>query len=319
MAIDTSSVTALVDEFRKLSTKDSISPETLGAIVQRVVDLVATAKSDADLVQLNTLLANIKKCTSVITAVKVGNGDANNVLVNYHFANLASGISSSMEDAVLVPAATVLRAGAMTAGHVKSLNKALTDIASISNPKTYKPLEVKIVDGTPQLLNHEEYEADGLVLLLFRFTQKRNKNNFNEDDCYGPNLKGWNQMGRKDVVRVKDGTDELEFADIEHCDMHVIKSDTTYAQRAELLMESDGDTLGWGKRKVSLWHKENKNGKRMLRFRFAVGYAKDFNDTAKTTNVCQLVSNLAEFSVIHYPQYETSSGKNTYSIWAFGK
>ncbi len=317
MAIDTSSVTALVDEFRTLSAKDSISPETLGALVQRIVDLIATANSDDDMSQLNTLLNNVKKCTSVITAVKVGNGDADNVLVNYHFANLASGISSSMENAILVPAATVARAGAMTAGHVKSLNKALTDIASISSPKTYKPLEVRIVNGTPQLLNHEEYEADGLVLLLFRFTQKRNKNNFNEDDKYGPNLKGWNQMGRKNVVRIKNGTDKLEFADIEHCQMHAIMSDTTYAQRAILLVEPHNDNVSWGKQKVSLWTQDSKR-KRMLRFRFAVGYAKDFNDAAKTTNVCQLVSNLAEFSVIHHPMYDGNHNE-WYSQWAFGR
>lgn len=43
MAIDTSSVSNLISEFRAIQAKDSVSPESLGYILQRIVDLLADA------------------------------------------------------------------------------------------------------------------------------------------------------------------------------------------------------------------------------------------------------------------------------------
>lgn len=44
MAIDTKSLTQIITEFRaKLQTKDAVSPESLGYILQRIVDLFSTA------------------------------------------------------------------------------------------------------------------------------------------------------------------------------------------------------------------------------------------------------------------------------------
>ena len=43
MAIDTKSLSQLIAEFRKLQAKDSITPESLGYILQRIADLLATA------------------------------------------------------------------------------------------------------------------------------------------------------------------------------------------------------------------------------------------------------------------------------------
>lgn len=46
MAIDTKSITQLISEFRKLQTKDSITPESLGYILQRLADLLARKYSE---------------------------------------------------------------------------------------------------------------------------------------------------------------------------------------------------------------------------------------------------------------------------------
>ena len=43
MAIDTKSLTQLITEFRAIQAKDAISPETVGYILQRIADLLATA------------------------------------------------------------------------------------------------------------------------------------------------------------------------------------------------------------------------------------------------------------------------------------
>ena len=41
MAIDTKSLTDIITEFRALQSKDAVSPESLGYILQRIVDLLA--------------------------------------------------------------------------------------------------------------------------------------------------------------------------------------------------------------------------------------------------------------------------------------
>ena len=53
MAIDTKSLTQIITEFRKLSAKDSITPESLGYILQRIADLLATGGSNAYTIQKN--------------------------------------------------------------------------------------------------------------------------------------------------------------------------------------------------------------------------------------------------------------------------
>ena len=312
MAIDTTSVTSLVSEFRLLSAKDSVSPETVGALIQRIVDLLATANSDADIKALNTLLTNVSKFSSVITAVNQGNDDPNDVLVDFHFADLANGTSGAMQDATLVPAATIARAGAMTAQQVTDLSTAIADIATLkanastsSGGKTYSPIQVKIIGGKPKLINYGDYKKDGMVLLLYRFCKKQNRNRFaeeNGEDPRNPVTKGWNMMGRDNSVRLLKTSSVLGFNNKAHIKWHMNKvTDADFECDASLLVEphdnGEGDIVSWGKRKVRL--DDAKGNPRMLRFRFAVGYAKPFDTNTKTSDVYQLVSNLAEFSVVY--------------------
>ena len=48
MAINTSTITQLISDFRALSQKDSVSPESLGVLLQKLADLINSAASDAD-------------------------------------------------------------------------------------------------------------------------------------------------------------------------------------------------------------------------------------------------------------------------------
>ena len=48
MAINITTITQLISDFRVLSQKDSISPESLGVLLQRLADLINSAASDAD-------------------------------------------------------------------------------------------------------------------------------------------------------------------------------------------------------------------------------------------------------------------------------
>ena len=48
MAINITTITLLISDFRALSQKDSISPESLGVLLQRLADLINSAASDEE-------------------------------------------------------------------------------------------------------------------------------------------------------------------------------------------------------------------------------------------------------------------------------
>ncbi len=56
MAIDTKSLTEIITEFRALQSKDAVSPESLGYILQRIVDLLATAGTSETVTKIQNLL-----------------------------------------------------------------------------------------------------------------------------------------------------------------------------------------------------------------------------------------------------------------------
>ena len=51
--IDTNQLSALISAFRVETEKESISPETVGKLLQDIVDLLATASTDAERQILN--------------------------------------------------------------------------------------------------------------------------------------------------------------------------------------------------------------------------------------------------------------------------
>lgn len=59
MAIEISTLKELITEFRALQAKDSVSPDSLGYILDRMVQLIGQAGSDADVEALNNLLGDI--------------------------------------------------------------------------------------------------------------------------------------------------------------------------------------------------------------------------------------------------------------------
>lgn len=123
MAIDTKSLTEVITEFRALQSKDAISPDSLGYILQRIVDLLATAGSSDTVGKITALLDGFKAAGQAITELSQGKADRNNVYANISSVNLTTGAVDS-SSAVLVQQATTDRAGAMRAQQVIDLNTA---------------------------------------------------------------------------------------------------------------------------------------------------------------------------------------------------
>ncbi len=61
LMIDTNQLSALISAFRVETEKESISPETVGKLLQDIVDLLATASTDAERQILNGYITVLKK------------------------------------------------------------------------------------------------------------------------------------------------------------------------------------------------------------------------------------------------------------------
>ncbi len=156
MAIDTSSINTLINDFRALSQKDSISPESLGALLQRLADLLASCTSDTEAKPLQDLLNKISTLPDVVLSIANGTDDLKNVLANISKGNILTGKVSSLIDQILVRPASAERAGAMTAQHVSDLTstiatatKAKEDLSALTqeNAKEHAAIRKEATDA----------------------------------------------------------------------------------------------------------------------------------------------------------------------------
>ena len=130
MAIDTKSLTDIITEFRALQSKDAVSPESLGYILQRIVDLLATAGTSETVSNITKLLDGFKAAGQAITALSQGQADRNHIYANKSTVNLATGAVSASSE-LFIQQATTERAGAMRAQQVIDLNSAKKSISEL--------------------------------------------------------------------------------------------------------------------------------------------------------------------------------------------
>jgi hypothetical protein len=148
MAIDTKSLTQLISEFRLLTEKDSITPEALGAILQRATDLIGESASDTFQTKVETLLGSLAAAGNALTGISTGTNSADTVNISIAKASFADGTVSE-DTLALIPAASPDTAGAMTAKNVSDLNALLTAvndtilplISKLAKPNGIAPLD----------------------------------------------------------------------------------------------------------------------------------------------------------------------------------
>lgn len=335
MAIDTKSLTQIITEFRTLQTKDAVSPESLGYILQRIVDLLSTAGTSETVASIQKLLDGFKAAGQAITALSQGQSDRNHIYANKSTVNLATGAVTSTSG-IFIQQATTERAGAMRAQQVIDLNNARRAVAEIEkildvvqaklgmtagNKGLYNnaQISVAVVNGQLQIFGAQQLIADGYVPYLFRLTRKRNQ----WDDKvaieagasrkkYCDKRKGWNLYGSVHTVHI-DGT-TLSFST--NGKSHLSEKAIGYSSLPGTLVShhtrKDGTpTFGWGRSVVSLLDRKSGTKKhRMIRLRFAIGFAKKIMPGRSLITTANLVSSLAEFSLIYNPSKKT---------WHFGK
>ena len=170
-------------------------------------------------------------------------------------------------------------------------------------------IAVEIVDGELRVWGSGKLAQAGYVPYLFRHTRKRNRDKIHTDGngnySYGPVTKGWHLFGSRKSVKVE-GTVAKFSTNISkefHEDAHGFTTDPIALVHP--CTHDDGKvTLPWGRSSIRLYDwRAHQN--RMVRLRFAIGYAKSVDHGRGKVNVLNLVSNLAKFSVVYNPRANT--------------
>lgn len=338
MAIDTKSISQLITDFRKLQTKDSITPESLGYILQRLADLLATAGTSETIDAIQKLLDGFKTAAYALTSIAQGKSDRNHVYANIGKVNLVDGTVSTASDVLFIQQATTERAGAMRAQQVTDLNAArkgvsdlqtkaaeieaallqlqkslgLGDGNSLTNVVSAAQISCEVVNGKLKIHGARQLTAAGYVPYLFRLTRKRNQYHHrpayrvdgDEGKKYCPVKKGWHVYGGRHAVSLNGET--LSFSLNSRSDLHK-PANFGYSEDAEALVRvrtrSDGyQAIAWGRSIIILNDKRAKNKHhRLIRLRFAVGFAKPMGHGKNPITPANLVSSIAEFSVVYDP------------------
>ena len=374
MAINISTISKLISDFRALSQKDSISPESLGVLLQRLADLINTAAADGDFTAISDALNAVP---TALVSISQGSADRNDILMDVTTSNLVKGLQASVKDLVFIRQATTERAGAMRAQQVTDLNNTRTGLAALQktvatlsdlvaqlettvstngellnrvadvadycsegiadltenlqvtnddltatqksvqdNSSTITSIKAKtdcpriavdIVDGKLHVYNTSYYTKNGYYPFVFRFTSKRNRCTLENypDKKRGAKHKGWHVIGGlpNDVKIDSNGCVMFRTSPLE--DWHMIENGViishSYEAKYVVGVKGTGEKMyvPWGKKKVRVT--SNRGTYLMRRFRFAIGFAKSFNNVFATITPAHLVSNLAEFSVIFDP------------------
>lgn len=131
--IDITNLTSLITAFRQETEQGSISPETLGSLLQAIANLLSAATTDQEQTKLSNIYDNLLKMGNCLTNLAQGDADRNNVLADYTFYNPVSGLHSAQRSQIFIKQATTERAGAMRAQQVIDLNAAKKGVASLED------------------------------------------------------------------------------------------------------------------------------------------------------------------------------------------
>lgn len=129
--IDITNLTSLITAFRNETEQGSISPETLGSLLQAIANMLSAASTDQEQIKLTNIYNNLLKMGNCLTNLAQGDADRNNVLADYAFFNPISGLHSTQRSQVFIKQATTERAGAMRAQQVIDLNATKKGVATL--------------------------------------------------------------------------------------------------------------------------------------------------------------------------------------------
>ena len=136
--IDVSQLTSLISAFRVETEKESISPETVGKLLQDITDLLATASTGQELQVLDAWKTMLSQYVVVYDVEDANITDPQILFLKIKGLSLRNG--SKYTSSVPIAGATDSKAGAMTATHVQTITALQTAVnqlrSSVSSLQT---------------------------------------------------------------------------------------------------------------------------------------------------------------------------------------
>ena len=300
MAIDTSLVDKLISDFKSLTQKDAISPETLGSLIQRVTDLIKSCSSESE---LNSLMKSINSLRIVCDSV------------SSDIDELQSFKVKATEDISSISSSTAQCADSIVEINRKNLEleSAIDNIElGEAKPKIYAYAKA----GSLYVANSKFYLDKKLIPYVFRFTSKRNKLTYYEDEfgvgdpktTRGEITKGWQVLGGhpKNISVTENGL--VMFNTAPHEFWHNCPSDE-FSSSVNFLIGASGEgpltRVPWGRKTVYM--SKDKKNLVLRRFKFAIGFGYPKSSWREKMLPSMLASNLATFSVSFDPRAATFS------------
>ena len=129
--IDISQLTSLISAFRVETEKESISPETVGKILQDIADLLATATSESEYNILRFWKETLQQFRFLYDIQQRNVDDHSNVILSLMARSMVDGAASSLT--LAIGPASRTRAGVMTAEDYMLLHDGNDSIGNISD------------------------------------------------------------------------------------------------------------------------------------------------------------------------------------------
>ena len=322
--VNITSLTDLISAFRQITAKDSITPESLGYILQRIANLLGTVNTSEVASDFSKLLNILRLNGNILTNIVQGQADRNHIYADISHVNLSNG-ETGKGSGLFIQQATTERAGAMRAQQVTDLNTARNNIngkilpqlesieeriAELQSPSIYQ-INAQIVSHTVHIRGAQKFIQAGYVPYLFRLTKKRNRFRDKEYSKKYPEkkfcdpTKGWHLFGSCYTVKVEGDT--LYFSTNVSKRLH--QQASSYSPSATSLIHEYTNKHGhpcitWGRSTiilVDLKRGKDKYPPRMVKLRLAVGFGKRQTPCKARITPSFLKSGLAEFSLIYDP------------------
>lgn len=118
--MDISNLTNLITAFRAQTQSNSITPDSLGQLLQKIVNVLENAAEYTTVQQLEDWEGSITGLGSVLKRIALGADDRNNIYLNINSVNTTTGMGQSA--IFTLRQATTERAGVMRAQQVTDLN-----------------------------------------------------------------------------------------------------------------------------------------------------------------------------------------------------
>lgn len=125
MNVDT--LTSLIDNFRSLTQAGSISPETVGSILQKIADALSQAVVEEAVRELQSWKAVVAALPNYIASLTPGEETATGLTMDADVVNLLTG-THALSNAFEIPKATEEHSGLMTAMTMRKFNGHSEDI-----------------------------------------------------------------------------------------------------------------------------------------------------------------------------------------------